>query len=204
MSGQKSSKNKAKTTLTKRTSVSRAKKQTKNASSRATNSYAAEQNKSSWKIIAFIAAIIVIVGGIFIYNRVKLAKEVNDGLKTVVETGKSLEEASKTKASEGGSASSATGTVDVQAYKEVLDEYMDFMEEYVAFMKKYKNASTSEMASMMKDYTTLLNKEMEWAKKIDGLDDKLKGELSEEDYAEFIKAYTDVVARATKLISDLN
>lgn len=207
MSGQTASSKSKRAVARKTTSVktSSAKKNLSNKriASSEQKKYASEQKKSTGKIVAFVFAVILVVGGIFIYNKVKTVNELNDNLKGVIETGKELEKSSSKSTSSPDTSSSSEAKMNVQTYREVLDEYMNFMESYVAFMKRYKNASQSEALSMMSEYTEILNKQMEWAKKIDDYDDELKGELSDEDYAEFIKAYTDVVNRATKLILEI-
>lgn len=205
MSGQKSSKtNKNKLAQTKKGSSIKTNR-TKNSYKKTSEKYATEQNKNSGILVALIVSIIVIGSAIFIFNRIRTVKTINDNIEAIVESGTKIEETSRNNATSTTAQSSAskTQTFDVKAYKELLNEYVSFMEEYVAFMKKYQNASSSEMLSMMKDYTDIVNKQLEWADKLEKYNEKLKGEVSEEEYTELMKAYSDTIIRIAEMTQDL-
>ena len=61
-------------------------------------------------------------------------------------------------------------------------------------MKKYKNASSSDIAAMMSDYSDMLAKQAEWTEKIDKLDDDLKGDD--------LKYYLEVTARCNTKMAE--
>lgn len=81
-------------------------------------------------------------------------------------------------------------------FKEVMDGYEAFVEEYCEFMKKYSEADTTDSLAMAADYTKLLNEEVEWAKKINELDN---GSLNMAEAAYYI----EVTNRATQKMLDV-
>ena len=96
--------------------------------------------------------------------------------------------------SSSGSSSSSSNSSNT-SWKEVLKDYEAWVDEYVAFMKKYKNASSSEAASMLSDYSKMLSKQAEWANKIDSLDDNLSGD----DLQEYIKVTTRCASKMAEV-----
>lgn len=67
-------------------------------------------------------------------------------------------------------------------WREFIAEYEAFMDKYVDIMKKYK-ANPSD-ATILADYGTIMQKYAEFSAKAD----KVKGEISAEDSAEYLKA----------------
>ncbi|MGN1313182.1 MAG: DUF6591 domain-containing protein [Candidatus Nanosyncoccaceae bacterium] len=80
-------------------------------------------------------------------------------------------------------------------WKETLDTYEKWVDSYVAFMKKYKNANSSDMASMMGDYSKMTQELVEWSDKVDKLDDN----LSSDD----LKYYLEVTSRCTQKMAEI-
>ena len=80
-------------------------------------------------------------------------------------------------------------------WKETLDAYENWVDSYVAFMKKYKNANSSEIASMMGDYSKMAQELVEWSDKVDKLDDN----LSSDD----LKYYLEVTSRCTQKMAEI-
>ncbi|MBD5444833.1 MAG: hypothetical protein HDR29_04700 [Lachnospiraceae bacterium] len=67
-------------------------------------------------------------------------------------------------------------------FKECLDEYEKFMDEYCDFMKKY--TTSDDITSMAMDYAKLLKEEIEWAEKIDKLENEEMNDAEAKYYAE--------------------
>lgn len=81
------------------------------------------------------------------------------------------------------------------SWREVLNDYEAWVDEYVTFMKKYKNASSSDMAAMMNDYTKLLNQQKEWTDKLSSL----RGKLSSSDLTEYLNTLARINQKLSKL-----
>ena len=79
-------------------------------------------------------------------------------------------------------------------FKEAMDSYEEFYKEYVDFLKRYE--SSDNALSMITDYMDYLSKYAEMGEKLDALN---TSELSEEETA----YYMEVMARITKLLSEL-
>lgn len=69
------------------------------------------------------------------------------------------------------------------SFKEEMDAYEAFYDEYIDFMKKYYSGGTANLGDMLNDYNKMLEKEMEWAEKIDAVDETT---LSPADDAYFL------------------
>ncbi len=69
------------------------------------------------------------------------------------------------------------------SFKEEMDAYEAFYDEYIDFMKKYYIGGTSNLGDMLNDYNKMIEKEMEWADTIDGIDE---GTLTPADDAYFL------------------
>lgn len=107
------------------------------------------------------------------------------------------EDDSESKDSSDTNSSNSTPSSENTSWKEVLTDYEAWVDKYVAFMKKYKNASSSDVASMMSDYSDMLAKQAEWTEKIDKLDDELEGDD--------LSYYLEVTARCNaKMAEALN
>ena len=78
---------------------------------------------------------------------------------------------------------------------DVASKYETWVDSYVAFMKKYKNANSSEIASMMGDYSKMAQELVEWSDKVDKLDDN----LSSDD----LKYYLEVTSRCTQKMAEI-
>ena len=73
-------------------------------------------------------------------------------------------------------ASSAQSSGEVTPeFKEMMDSYEAFMNQYCDFMVKYTNATSSgdstTLLAMTADYASLVQQELDWASKIDGVDE---------------------------------
>lgn len=79
--------------------------------------------------------------------------------------------------------------------KAFLDSYEAFMDEYVDFMKKYMNDPGNAIA-MLSEYTDIMAKYEEFAKKVDAYD---SDEMSTED----AKYYLDVLNRCNQKMLDI-
>lgn len=75
-----------------------------------------------------------------------------------------------------------------------MDSYEEFYKEYVDFLKRYE--SSDNALSMITDYMDYLSKYAEMGEKLNALN---TSELSEEETA----YYMEVMARITKLLSEL-
>ena len=76
-----------------------------------------------------------------------------------------------------------------------MNDYEAWVDKYVTFMKKYKNASSSDMAAMMSDYTELLNQQKEWTDKLSNL----RGELSSSDLTQYLNTLARINQKLSKL-----
>ncbi|GEM_PF-3094197 len=84
---------------------------------------------------------------------------------------------SDTAASTDASASSSSGALyDISnvdpTVKEFGDSYEQWVDSYVAFMQKYANASATDQAQMMGDYSTMLQQEAEMSQKADEMNNE--------------------------------
>lgn len=104
------------------------------------------------------------------------------------------EDNSEPKGGSDSNSSNSTPSSENTSWKEVLNDYEAWVDQYVAFMKKYKNASSSDAAAMMSDYSDMLAKQTEWTEKIDKLDDDLKGDD--------LKYYLEVTARCNTKMAE--
>lgn len=80
--------------------------------------------------------------------------------------------------------------------KEALDSYEAVMDEYVDFMQKYKDSGYS--ASMMADYTSMLQKYTEFSAKIDAMDAE---NMSDADYAYYVEVTSRVAQKLLQVAS---
>ena len=69
------------------------------------------------------------------------------------------------------------------SFKEEMDAYEAFYDEYIDFMKKYYSGGSVNLGDMLNDYNKMIEKEMEWAEKIDAVDEST---LSPADDAYFL------------------
>ena len=67
-------------------------------------------------------------------------------------------------------------------FKACLDEYEKFINEYCDFMKKY--TTSDDITSMAMDYAKLLKEEIEWAEKIDKLENEEMNDAEAKYYVE--------------------
>ncbi|MBD5520647.1 MAG: hypothetical protein HDR03_05380 [Lachnospiraceae bacterium] len=79
-------------------------------------------------------------------------------------------------------------------FKAFLDEYEKFMNEYCDFMKKY--TTSDDITSMTMDYAKLLKEEIEWAEKIDKLE-------NEEMNAAEAKYYAEITLRVSQKLLEV-
>lgn len=154
------------------------------------------------KVLVIIAALILIsivrsiIGGIgspdidtkesydWPENEAEEIQETEETKETTEETKETTAEKKKEKSGDEVSAD----------FKETMDEYEAFMNDYVDFMKKYENSD--DTASMLVDYGEMMTKYAEFTDKIDAIDED---ELSDADYAYYIK----VTGRVTEKLSEL-
>ena len=73
-------------------------------------------------------------------------------------------------------------------FKEMMDSYEAFMNQYCDFMVKYTNATNSgdsvTLLSMTADYANLVQQELDWASKIDGIDESTLSPADDAYYLE--------------------
>lgn len=86
-------------------------------------------------------------------------------------------------------ASSAQSSGEVTPeFKEMMDSYEAFMNQYCDFMVKYADATSSgdsaTLLSMTADYTSLVQQELDWASKIDGIDESTLSPADDAYYLE--------------------
>lgn len=96
--------------------------------------------------------------------------------------------------------SDATSGAVTPEFKEFIDGYEAFMNSYCDFMEKYTSAQTSNdtatVTSMMADYTSLLQQELEWIDKINAVD---QSSLSAADSAYYLAATARVEKRLIQI-----
>ena len=86
-------------------------------------------------------------------------------------------------------ASSAQSSDEVTPeFKEMMDSYEAFMNQYCDFMVKYVNATNSgdsaTLLAMTADYASLVQQELDWAGKIDGIDESTLSPADDAYYLE--------------------
>ena len=73
-------------------------------------------------------------------------------------------------------------------FKEMMDSYEAFMNQYCDFMVKYVNATNSgdsaTLLAMTADYANLVQQELDWASKIDGIDESTLSPADDAYYLE--------------------
>ena len=73
-------------------------------------------------------------------------------------------------------------------FKEMMDSYEAFMDQYCDFMVKYVNATNSgdsaTLLAMTTDYANLVQQELDWASKIDGIDESTLSPADDAYYLE--------------------
>ena len=89
------------------------------------------------------------------------------------------------------SSTTADSSIVTPEFKETMDSYEEFMNKYCDFMVKYTGASAADQASMLADYTDLVQQEADWAQRISAVDEST---LSDADDAYYI----EVQARVSK------
>ena len=82
--------------------------------------------------------------------------------------------------------------------KAFLDSYEAFVEEYVLFMKKYM-ADPTNVSSMLKQYTEIMEKYNAFAEVIDKLD---SAEMSEADALYYLEVTTRCTEKMLKIYID--
>lgn len=96
--------------------------------------------------------------------------------------------------------SDATSGAVTPEFKEFIDGYEAFMNSYCDFMEKYTSAQTSNdaatLTSMMADYNSLLQQELEWIDKINAVD---QSSLSAADSAYYLAATARVEKRLIQI-----
>ena len=97
---------------------------------------------------------------------------------------------SSSNTSSSSSSSSSSGSV---SWKQLLKEYEDWVDDYVEFMKKYKDADSSDLASMLSDYYALLADMTAWSEKVDNMKDDLTG-----------SDLTDYISELSRITQKLN
>lgn len=93
------------------------------------------------------------------------------------------------------SSTTADSSLITPEFKETMDSYEEFMNKYCDFMVKYTDADAVDQASMLADYTDLVQQEADWAKRISAIDEST---LSDADDAYYI----EVQARVSKRLID--
>ena len=93
------------------------------------------------------------------------------------------------------SSTTADSSLITPEFKETMDSYEEFMNKYCDFMVKYTGADAADQASMLADYTDLMQQEADWAKRISAVDEST---LSDADDAYYI----EVQARVSKRLID--
>lgn len=94
-------------------------------------------------------------------------------------------------------ADNAQSSVEVTPeFKEMMDSYEAFMNQYCDFMVKYTNATSSgdsaTLLAMTADYASLVQQELDWASKIDGIDEST---LSPADDAYYLEVQGHVLKK---------
>lgn len=93
------------------------------------------------------------------------------------------------------SSTTADASLVTPEFKETMDSYEEFMNKYCDFMVKYTGANASDQASMLADYTDLMQQEADWAQRMSAVDEST---LSDADDAYYI----EVQARVSKRLID--
>lgn len=93
------------------------------------------------------------------------------------------------------SSTTADASLVTPEFKETMDSYEEFMNKYCDFMVKYTGADAADQASMLADYTDLVQQEADWAERISAVDEST---LSDADDAYYI----EVQARVSKRLID--
>ena len=93
------------------------------------------------------------------------------------------------------SSTTADSSIVTPEFKEMMDSYEEIMDKYCDFMVKYTGASAADQASMLADYTDLVQQEADWAQRISAVDEST---LSDADDAYYI----EVQARVSKRLID--
>lgn len=102
---------------------------------------------------------------------------------------------SSSSSSSSNSSPSSSSSSSSAEWRQFLKDYEAWVDSYVSFMKKYKNASASEMASMMSDYSRLMSEISTWSQKASDWQGKLTaGDLTE---------YLNTLARITEKINSI-
>ena len=85
-------------------------------------------------------------------------------------------------------ASDVISDVVTPEFKEMMDSYEAFMNQYCDFMVKYADATSSgdsaTLLSMTADYASLVQQELDWASKIDGVDESTLSPADDAYYLE--------------------
>lgn len=97
--------------------------------------------------------------------------------------------------SSSNSSTTTDSSVVTPEFKETMDSYEEFMNKYCDFMVKYTGANASDQASMLADYTDLMQQEADWAQRMSAIDEST---LSDADDAYYI----EVQARVSKRLID--
>jgi hypothetical protein len=93
------------------------------------------------------------------------------------------------------SSTTADSSLITPEFKETMDSYEEFMNKYCEFMVKYTDADAADQASMLADYTDLMQQEADWAQRMSAVDEST---LSDADDAYYI----EVQARVSKRLID--
>lgn len=76
-----------------------------------------------------------------------------------------------------------------------VDSYEEFMSEYVDFMKRYSESDGTDL-SLLADYTTFMNEYAEFAEASETVNED---ELSAEDYAYYLAAYSRITEKLSEI-----
>ena len=87
-----------------------------------------------------------------------------------------------------GASGAQTSDVVAPEFKEMMDSYEAFMNQYCDLMVKYVNATssgdTATLLAMTADYASLVQQELDWASKIDGIDESTLSPADDAYYLE--------------------
>ena len=76
----------------------------------------------------------------------------------------------------------------IPEFKEMMDGYEAFMDRYCDFMVRYANATnsgdTATLLAMTADYASLVQQELDWASRIDGIDESTLSPADDAYYLE--------------------
>ena len=126
-------------------------------------------------------------------NVVSVRVDVSEASSPSTEADASSDSSSSTASTDSTAASDAS--LVTPEFKEMMDSYEEFINKYCDFMVKYSNASATDQASMLADYTDLMQQESDWLQRIDAIDEST---LSAADDA----YYLDVQARVTQRLAE--